>query len=90
MAIATAGYRLKMGTGIHFHSFETVKTAIPTSEIEDMCDYFDTCRRKKNHIDYDRSDVATQTEVEEIIRKILEFRKVVEDWIATKRPDLQA
>jgi hypothetical protein len=40
MVIACSGYRLPKGSGAHHDSFETVKTAIPTSEIEDLCDLF--------------------------------------------------
>lgn len=90
MAIAAAGYRLAKGNSAHFQAFETLKTAIPTTEIEDLCDYFDRCRRKRNHIDYDSSDVVTQTEVEEIIEKTIEFRNLVEEWIAAEHRELRA
>jgi hypothetical protein len=90
MAIACSGYRLSKGAGAHHNSFETVKTAIPTSEIADLCDYFDTCRRKRHKIEYDGSDIVTQTETEEIIRKAVEYFEAVEFWITSNHPSYKA
>lgn len=81
MAIACCGYRLPKGSGAHHESFETVKVAIPTTEIEELCDYFDICRRKRHNIDYDGADVVTRTETEEIINKTTEYLSIVERWI---------
>lgn len=67
MIVAIDGYKLARGQSAHFNAFETVKLAIPTPEILRLCDYFDTCRRKRNHIDYDGSDIVTATETAEII-----------------------
>lgn len=43
--------------------------------------YFDACRRKRNHVDYDMANAATETEAEELIQKAEDFQKLVEDWI---------
>ncbi len=52
-------------------------------------DYFETCRRKRNVIDYTRSHVATGSEADEIVNKAREFYDVVEDWVESKFPDLK-
>ena len=52
-------------------------------------DYFDTCRRKRNLIDYTRSSVATETEAREIVKKATEFHEFVEAWIETNFPNLK-
>jgi hypothetical protein len=52
-------------------------------------DYFETCRRKRNVIDYTRSHVATDSEADEIVNKAREFYDVVEAWIDSKFPDLE-
>jgi hypothetical protein len=36
-------------------------------------DYFETCRRKRNTIDYTFSNVATQTEAKEILVRLPSF-----------------
>jgi uncharacterized protein (UPF0332 family) len=52
-------------------------------------DYFETCRRKRNTIDYTFSNVATETEAEEIIVQATEFYNQVEDWIMKNHPTLK-
>lgn len=52
-------------------------------------DYFETCRRKRNVIDYTRSHVATETEATEIVKKATEFDGFVEGWIESKFPNLK-
>ena len=49
-----------------------------------VADYFETCRRKRNVIDYTRSHVATDTEAKEILEKATEFHEFVEAWIGSK------
>lgn len=45
------------------------------------------CRRKRNHIDYDGSQIVSRTETEELISKASEYREIVERWIANEYPD---
>lgn len=87
MAIACAGYRVTAGTGHHRISFEAVKLAVG-KPADLYSDYFDRCRRKRNVIDYDDVNVATETEAEEIMRKAKEFAELIERWIAKNHPAL--
>ena len=50
-------------------------------QISKLVAYFDTCRRKRNQVDYDFALVASDTEVEELLTKAEEFQTIVEDWI---------
>jgi hypothetical protein len=52
-------------------------------------DYFETCRRKQNTIDYSFSNVATETEAKEILVQAAEFYNQVEDWITKTHPSLK-
>lgn len=89
MAIACAGYRVTSGAGHHQKSFEAVKTALGKRS-ESLADYFETCRRKRNHIDYDASEVATETEAQELPQKAKEFQRMVEEWIVKHHPTFKA
>ena len=80
MVVACAGYRV-VGAGHHLTTFEAVEIAMGTS-ISAQITYFDTCRRKRNQVDYDRTHAATETEAEELLEKAEEFRKMVEKWIS--------
>lgn len=84
MAIACAGYRVASGAGHHQKTFEAVKTAINSSVADAFADYFDTCRRKRNNIDYDGAEIVTETEADELLKKAKDFQVLVEDWIAKK------
>ena len=89
MAIACASYRVTSGAGHHQKTFESVKTALGKPS-EPLADYFDTCRRKRNLIDYDASEVVTDTEAEELLEKAEEFQELVEEWIVKHHPSFKA
>jgi hypothetical protein len=89
IAIACAGYRVTIGPGHHQKTFEAVKTALGKPS-ESLADYFETCRRKRNHIDYDASEVVTDTESQELLEKAEEFQEMVEKWIVKHHPAFKA
>lgn len=88
MAIACAGYRVTAKIGHHRISFDSAQLALGAGAAK-YADYFETCRRKRNLIDYMRSHVATETETIEIIKKATEFCEFVEAWIDSSFPDLK-
>jgi len=88
MAIACAGYRVVAKTGHHKVALDSVKLAVG-STVNKYADYFDRCRRKRNVIDYTRSQVATGTEAKEILEKATEFYEMVEGWIDSTFPTLK-
>jgi len=88
MVIACAGYRVTAKIGHHKISFDSIKLALG-SGADKYADYFETCRRKRNVIDYTRSHVATDTEAKEIQEKATEFYEGVEGWIDSKFPTLK-
>lgn len=85
MVIACAGYRV-VGGNHHRNTFEVVKTAFGSPEADAFADYFDTCRRKRNNVDYDGADIVTETEADELLEKAAEFETFVEDWITKEHP----
>src|SRR5712692_638155 len=78
MVIACAGYRV-VGPGHHLTTFEALEIAMG-SPVSTLVAYFDTCRRKRNQVDYDRANAATETEAQELIHNADEFRDLVEEW----------
>ncbi len=87
MAIACAGYRIMSKVGHHRVSLESTKLVF-RKPAHKYADYFETCRRKRNTIDYTFSNVATETEAKEILVAAIEFYKQVEDWITKSHPSL--
>jgi hypothetical protein len=88
MAIACAGYRIVSKVGHHRVSFESVKLVLG-KPADRYADYFETCRRKRNTIDYTFSNVATETEAKELLAQAFQFCGEVEDWIAKYHPSLK-
>jgi hypothetical protein len=89
MTIACAGYRVTLGAGHHQKSFDVVKVAMG-KPVGPLADYFETCRRKRNHIDYDASEVVTETEAEELLKKAEEFQQMIEEWLTKHHPAFRA
>jgi len=88
MAIACAGYRIVSKVGHHRVSLESTKLVLGKTANK-YADYFETCRRKRNTIDYTFSNVATDTEANEILAQANQFYREVEDWIAKDHPSLK-
>jgi hypothetical protein len=87
MAIACSGYR-SSGIGHHQTTFEAAELALGTAGAP-LLAYFDTCRRKRNTVDYDRAHVATETEANEVLQRAKTFRQLTEAWILQNYPALQ-
>ena len=88
MAIACAGYRITSKVGHHRVSLESTKLVLGRAA-DKYADYFETCRRKRNTIDYTFSNVATETEAKEVLTLANEFYNQVEEWITKNYPSLK-
>lgn len=84
MAVACAGYRTS-GIGHHQTTFEAAELALGPASAA-LTAYFDTCRRKRNTVDYDRAHVATETEAAEVVTRAKEFLTLTETWISQNYP----
>src|SRR5690349_7317586 len=67
IVIACEGYRVS-GLGHHQTTFKALELAMGT-QVAGLVPYFDQCRKKRNRLDYDSANVATESEVDDIIRK---------------------
>jgi len=87
MAVACAGYRTS-GMGHHQTTFEAAELALGAGSAT-FTVYFDTCRRKRSTVDYDRAHVATETEAAEILTQAKDFLQITEAWILQNYPLLK-
>lgn len=88
MAIACAGYRIANVPGYHHLTFDAAKIAVG-KPAEQLADFFDACRRKRNEIDYTGAMMATTTEADELLLHAKSFLDLVEKWIKVKYPKLK-
>src|SRR6202051_1790271 len=74
MAIACAGYRIAGVRGHNGVTLEGAKLSLG-KQAEQLADYFDACRRKRNEIDYTGATIATTTEADELLPTRNHFSK---------------
>lgn len=85
LVTACAGYRITARGGHHKTSFEALELAMGT-QVSRLAAYFDTCRRKRNIVDYDMADTVSGTEADELLEKAKAFQEFVETWINQHYP----
>ena len=78
------GYRTK-GEAHHYFTFEFLREALRHKH-ENLIDYFDACRYKRNRTDYDAAGEISETEVNELLKKAKEFYSFTKDWISKNYP----
>ena len=89
-ALACAGYRVSTAVpGHHQVSFEAAGLVLGASG-RHFTDYFETCRRKRNVIDYDSADVVSESQAAELAEKATQYHGLVETWIAKNHPKYKA
>jgi uncharacterized protein (UPF0332 family) len=84
MAVYAKGYKTH-GAGHHFTTFEALK-GILSSEYDELINYFDSCRGKRNVSDYDRSGSISQKDAEEILKEARAFKQVMLSWLKNNYP----
>jgi len=89
MALAAGGYRVSATLpGHHQTTFEAARLVLGPAA-QPFTDYFETCRRKRNVIDYDEAEVVTESQAREVLEKTEEYRELVERWITQHHPKLK-
>jgi hypothetical protein len=88
MALACGGYRVK-GRGAHHTTFVALPLVMGRSVSADA-DYFDRCRRKRNELTYERADVVSSKDAEDVLLEATKFGDIVEDWISDHYPEFKA
>jgi hypothetical protein len=86
MALACADYRVSASLpGHHQPVFEAARLVLGPAA-QQSTDYFETCRRKRNVIDYDYAEVVTELHANELLERVAKYQKLVEAWIAKNHP----
>ena len=80
------GYKTK-GVGHHFTTFQCVKYILG-KEYNDIAEYFDSCRVKRNTTDYFYAGGVSEKEVKELIKEAKSFYKNVKNWVRDNHPKL--
>jgi hypothetical protein len=90
VALACAGYRVS--TTLPGHRQITFEAAgfVLGPAARRLTDYFETCRRKRNLIDYDSAEGTTDSQAAELLETATQYQILVEGWIAKNHPKYKA
>lgn len=87
IVMSACGYRAGRVPGHHRLTIDLLPVLAGADE-GPRARYFDACRRKRNHADYERAGVTTKAEAEALLAATIEFRKDVLSWLETDHPRL--
>jgi hypothetical protein len=75
------------GLGHHATTFHTLPLVLG-SQAEELAQYLDRCRRRRNQADYDRVGMVGEVETAELIDAVRGFRAEVVDWLQREHAEL--
>ena len=88
LQLATAALRLHgiriRKTGFHQQTLAELRTRLPTA-MQGFADFFDRARRKRNAASYDRVNVVSEGEVDDLIDQVGTFRAWVDAEVRRRR-----
>jgi hypothetical protein len=77
--VRASGYRVK-GQGHHMNTIAMIPLILGPHKKDDS-EYLDTCRRKRNIVEYDCVGGATSEDVKELREFVKDFQKEVLSWL---------
>ena len=81
-----AGYE-SHGKGHHWTTFQALPHTMG-DDLQDLCDYFESCRNKRNVGAYDRSGAISRSEAAELLEEATAFKGKVRQWLRDQFPEL--
>ena len=71
----------------HYRVIQSLQLTLGSEHRADI-DYLETCRRKRNIIEYEIPGTATEENVRELMDFVVHFKTIVTDWLSKKHPQL--
>lgn len=86
IALSASGFRTT-GEGHHRTTFEALPYCLGTG-YEDLANYLDQARGKRNVLDYDRAGEVAESEATELLAEVKKFRQTILAWLKVRHPAL--
>jgi uncharacterized protein (UPF0332 family) len=80
IALYCSGYKPARGQSEHYRVIQSLPLILG-SQFEEMCNYLNSCRAKRNVSDYDATGTISESEVEEIIKNAKELQQDLIKWL---------
>lgn len=88
VALRARGYRTSgSSAGHHFKTIALLPESMGPDQ-KKRARYLDACRKLRNQADYDRVNVVSERDLQELLKDTLAFRNDVLDWLAREHPEL--
>ena len=84
-ALAAAGYRASR-EAYHYYVIQSLSFTLQMEEY--IIRRLHKLRRKRNISDYERTDIVTEQEAQEMVEMAIQIRQQVEAWIRNNHPEL--
>lgn len=81
-----SGYRAT-GSLHHYRTIQALPLILGDSAKE-LCEYLETCRKKRNIVEYDYAGCVTHRDALELISSAEELKSRVMEWLTRQHPDL--
>jgi uncharacterized protein (UPF0332 family) len=78
------GYQ-SYGKAHHFTCFQAMKIVLG-KEFAELADYFDSCRVKRNVLDYDVAGIVSEKEFNELMDEAKRFCAFIKEWVTKHYP----
>lgn len=85
IALYCHGYKVARGQSEHYRIIQSLIHTLG-KEYNEMRDYLDSCRSKRNISDYDRAGAISQQEVNELIEATNELYAALRLWVTSNYP----
>ncbi len=86
IVLAASGVRTS-GAGHHWTTFKVLPELLG-NDYQELADYFDQCRGKRNLSDYDRAGEISREEAIELLEEATTFKVTVLAWLKRNHPEL--
>lgn len=83
--VRSEGYRPK-SVGGHYNTFLALQAADAT--FATLSTYFDSCRMKRNDCEYDFAGGVSDTDADELLKAVQQFKVDAEAWMKIHHPNL--
>jgi hypothetical protein len=86
VALYCKGYRPGRGQGEHYRTIQSLPLTIGAKKYEEIRDYLNSCRAKRNISDYDKAGAISKNEMDELIDTANRLYEDLKIWLQKKFP----
>lgn len=84
LVVRASGYRVVAKSGHHYFTFQALKASDPS--FAKVAAYFDDVRDTRNDFSYKAPVLISDTDADELVKEVEQFRQDAESWIRAKDP----